>query len=192
MKITPFTTMPGVEGGPTFSPDGTRIAFHHSSGAEDSPDSRIMVKLIGVILLRSSRMGRRQQSCLVPGWSMDSVHAQRRGAQRAVSRFSLGGPEWRVSSTRGCSAPGWSPDSRTLAFGGATTFGGCVGLYVVSLDNLDTRPLTEPIGTQGWDWCPRVLTGRPHDCVRPLSRGIRQRHLCHASDGRRTETGDIR
>jgi Tol biopolymer transport system component/DNA-binding winged helix-turn-helix (wHTH) protein len=154
MKVVPFTTMPGVEGGPTFSPDGTRIAFYRSP-QPDSPDSRIMVKLIGIDPPQELTHG---PGDMYPAWSPDGrwIAFTRDAGERSGLYLvpAVGGPEWRVSSVRGCGGPAWAPDSRTLAFGGATKFGSCVGLYAVSLDSLETRELTEAVGPQGCDWFP--------------------------------------
>src|SRR4030095_11017057 len=45
MKVVPFTSFPGWEGNPAFSPDGNQIAFDWSGEKNDNSD--IYVMLIG-------------------------------------------------------------------------------------------------------------------------------------------------
>ena len=70
IEITPFTSFPGNESLPTFSPDGKRIAFTWSGGQGDNKD--IYIKQIGTEDLQ--RLTTDSAPDIQPRWSPDGLY----------------------------------------------------------------------------------------------------------------------
>ena len=123
LNVVPLTTLPGMVWSPTFSPDGSQIAFVWWGGnVHDS--SGLYVKVIGTdvpVRLTHEPFGLRGAA-----WSPDGKNlALCRGTGAEDSGVflisPLGGPERKVSSAnRGQQLAGnllsWSPDGKRLAF----------------------------------------------------------------------------
>jgi Tol biopolymer transport system component/DNA-binding winged helix-turn-helix (wHTH) protein len=122
-KPVPFTDYPGIEFCPTFSPDGSQIAFEWDGGPESgSKGFDLYVKVIGSENLL--RLTHHPSGRICPAWSPD-------GKQIAFNRISgadtglyvvpaLGGPERKLRSIRvphgGITQISWSPDGKSIAF----------------------------------------------------------------------------
>jgi Tol biopolymer transport system component len=144
----PFTALAGVETSPTFSPDGSRIAFawdgdptSHKKGFD------LYVKGIGSETML--RLTQHPSEWLSPVWSPD-------GTQIAFHRIAgadtgiyivpaLGGPERKLRSTHVpyavASTISWSPDGKWIAFGDPLPTEPSDRIFLISLDTLETRPL---------------------------------------------------
>ncbi|HEV2701650.1 MAG TPA: winged helix-turn-helix domain-containing protein [Steroidobacteraceae bacterium] len=150
-RVTPLTTFPGDETMPSFSPDGTRIAF---AWARDGGDSDIYVLQVGtsdpVRLTQGGGVSRD------PAWSPD-------GTQIAFLRQhdplhldlmvvpAIGGVERKLQAVRmtfvsreGSPRVAWTPDSHQLIFttqrevpANSRQF----ELHVIALDTRSERPL---------------------------------------------------
>jgi Tol biopolymer transport system component/DNA-binding winged helix-turn-helix (wHTH) protein len=123
MIPVPFTSYPGFEICPTFSPDGSQIAFAWNGGPESgSKGYDLYVKVIGSENLL--RLTHHPSERICPAWSPD-------GKQIAFNRISgadtglyvipaLGGPERKLRSIRipvvGAAPISWSPDGKSIAF----------------------------------------------------------------------------
>jgi Tol biopolymer transport system component/DNA-binding winged helix-turn-helix (wHTH) protein len=146
----PFTTYPGLEWTPSFSPDGSRLAFQ--SGPPGDDESRIFVKLIGDDPPHQLTNG--PGTDLSPAWSPDgrSIAFTRMGTKESGVFImpALGGPAREVVDTAGqnewepCwTQPRWSPDSRQLVF--VSRKGQDCRVEVLSLETFDRRVLTSAI-----------------------------------------------
>ncbi|MGA8232744.1 MAG: winged helix-turn-helix domain-containing protein [Candidatus Acidiferrales bacterium] len=125
MTIVPFTSYPGLETAPSFSPDGSRIAFSWDSGTGNRtgrPQYDLYVKAIGSET--ALRLTSHPSDWISSTWSPD-------GTQIAFHRLAtddngvyvvpaLGGPERKLVVTRipyDLAAPlSWSPDGKWLAY----------------------------------------------------------------------------
>jgi DNA-binding winged helix-turn-helix (wHTH) protein/dipeptidyl aminopeptidase/acylaminoacyl peptidase len=145
LKVTPFTTLLGMERSPTFSPDGSQIAFAWKDNTIDDGTERkfdIYVKVTGNENL--VRLTSHPADSISLSWSPD-------GAQIAFQRLAgsdsgvylvpaLGGAERRLRATNakpfGLS---WSPDGRWIAFADSPLVGGGHTLNLISVVSLEVK-----------------------------------------------------
>ena len=151
MKVVPFTSFPGQESSPSFSPDGNQIAFAWNGEKEDNWD--IYVKVIGtesVLRLTTNPAVDR-----TPAWSPDGRYiAFYRHTESEDGIYlvpALGGPERKLYSPRlganvhwGGGRPGWSPDGKLLAFSENVPGEELLRISVLSVETLDKRAMTSP------------------------------------------------
>ncbi|HEY1759570.1 MAG TPA: protein kinase [Bryobacteraceae bacterium] len=153
LQPIPLTSYRGSESYPSFSPDGSQVAFSWNGEKESSYD--IYVKLIGPgapLRLTSS-----QEDSDFPKWSPDGrMIAFLRG--NSEEKFSiilvpaLGGPERKVgayssaTSGAGIDLPSlcWTPDSKALIISANQSPNQPNSLVLVSLETGETRTLTHP------------------------------------------------
>jgi Tol biopolymer transport system component/DNA-binding winged helix-turn-helix (wHTH) protein len=161
MKVVPFTSFPGYELYPVFSPEGNQIAFTWSGEKDDNWD--IYVKLIGAERPLRLTTDPRDEYC--PAWSPDGRyiafwrHGEREDGIWTVP--ALGGPErklrslnvgsdWRLASLA------WSPDGKYIAYVDRRPGQQGTSLFMLAVDNPDdTRALTFPGGPLTADYGPR-------------------------------------
>jgi eukaryotic-like serine/threonine-protein kinase len=155
--VKPITSYPGEAGDPSFSPDGSQVAFSWNGEKQDNFD--IYVKLVdsGAPLRLTTNPARDDN----PSWSPD-------GRQIAFLRESgdagadlmlispLGGVERKLADLRrGVNAtwwtsPAWTPDSKFVAVRDDTA------IVLVSVEDGEKRKLTSPPGGWAGDWSPAV------------------------------------
>jgi len=128
MKVIPFTTYPGFEAAPSFSPDGNEIAFSWFRPEQDAPliKADLYVKQIGNE--SPVRLTNHEAKFLVPAWSPDGRNIAfgmvgkdgdgiylipaLGGRERLLAKISDANWQWLLLS--------WSPDSKWLAFASAS------------------------------------------------------------------------
>jgi len=149
LEAVPLTALPGQEISPSFSPDGSQVAFGWD-GETNGAGFDLYVKVIGTD--KPLRLTNHPAPWLGVAWSPDGrTIAVHRLATEEPGIFlvpALGGPERKLASTnnaRGRSPYGaisWSPDGKQLAFADRFPFvGDWTQLFLLSLDTLDRKQI---------------------------------------------------
>jgi Tol biopolymer transport system component len=151
--VVPLTSHPGVEAHPSFSPDGSQVAFSWNGEKQDNFD--IYVKLIrsGTQL----RLTQAPEADSNPAWSPDggSIAFIREGSSGASVFLTspLGPPERPVAliSPRANYKAGawesglaWSPDGRSLVCSDRNSDQEPLGLFLLSVESGEKLRLTSP------------------------------------------------
>ena len=116
IRVVPLTTDSGTESYPTFSPDGTQVAYMAVDSEKPAQRSQIFVKIVGrptALQLTSHPDG-----AGFPAWSPDGkriAFIRREGKVGLYVTSPLGGPEQRIATIPLTSSPSWSPDGTSLA-----------------------------------------------------------------------------
>ncbi len=146
-QVVPLTSLPGKEIAPTFSPDGSQIAFAWNEGTDADHQFDLYVKSLGSA--RLLRLTHHPSSWISPAWSPDGstiAFVRETTAAEGAGIFvipALGGSE-RSIVTNGVAVGyiqiSWSPDGHRLAY---SAYGptGTPRVYVVSLETANTRLL---------------------------------------------------
>jgi Tol biopolymer transport system component/DNA-binding winged helix-turn-helix (wHTH) protein len=157
LAATPLTSYPGPEAYPALSPDGTKVAFMWTGGAS-AGQSDIYVKQRGVET--PLRLTDHPGDDSFPVWSPDGTRIafcrQTRGQPGIYSVPAIGGPARRLVATPFWPLGlDWSPDGTTLAYAVVTDMMGPDGLWLLTLETGEQRPLLEPPETFSGDTFPR-------------------------------------
>jgi Tol biopolymer transport system component len=119
MKVVQLTSMNGLETSPTFSPDGTQVAFSWNGEREDNYD--IYVKTVGSS--ENRRLTTDPATETIPVWSPDGkaiafLRDLPGGGTNVYSVLSTGGGERKLSDFHIAGGPSariaWSPDQRWI------------------------------------------------------------------------------
>jgi len=151
----PLTTYPGSQAAPSFSPDGSRVAF-----AWDGPNKGhvdIYVKLIGTEnLLRLTHDP--AEDSYMPAWSPDGryiafLRSSPGGHAAVMLAPSIGGPPERKLTEsavdedkigNACAGLSWSPDGKWIAMKDGGPGEELDSIYLFSMDTGEKRRLTHP------------------------------------------------
>jgi eukaryotic-like serine/threonine-protein kinase len=159
LTAVPLTSYPGLEDHPSFSPDGSQVAFVWNGEKQDNDD--IYVKLIGPGgSLRLTTDPARDHS---PAWSPDgsSIAFLRDlpGGRSAVFLVPpIGGTERKVSEISSAlsffASLAWSPDGTSLAVADKNLPNEPFGIFLLSLETGERRKLTSPAPGSNGDYYP--------------------------------------
>ena len=153
LEISPFTSYPGFEFAPTFSPDGNQIAFAWTGG-DQSALFDLYVKVVGTET--PVQLTHDPAAILVPAWSPDGrfIAFQRGGfaspSQSGVFLIpAVGGPERKLASLifgKHTKEGGltWSSDSKWIIFPIAEEKEFHSHLVALNIDTLEQRRLPKP------------------------------------------------
>jgi Tol biopolymer transport system component len=160
LTAVPLTSYPGYERSPSFSPDGTQVAFQWCT-EEPSANCDIYIKQIGVE--PPFRLTTDPAEDFSPAWSPDgqfiaflrSLSAtrtalilipQRGGQERVLEEL-----KWHEDLAGPYVA--WTPDSKWLVFPEAQSGKVGLGLFLLSVETLEKRRLTTS-PARSWDTTP--------------------------------------
>jgi Tol biopolymer transport system component/DNA-binding winged helix-turn-helix (wHTH) protein len=145
-EIVPFTSLPGQAVTPTFSPDGSQIAFAWNGNAGANQQFDLYVKTIGSD--RILRVTNTPSAWISAAWSPDGTSISfvrtNEGTTGIYVVPALGGAERRiVGDAVGVGhfiQLGWSPDGKLLAY---SRYGsnGAQQIFTVNLETLVSQPL---------------------------------------------------
>ena len=146
-RPVPLTSYPGSELQPSFSPDGSQVAFSWNGEKQDNYDLYVKVVGPGAPLRLTTDAG----VDFSPKWSPDgrTIAFARAFPTELTSIMlipALGGPERTLDRFRRIRPDvvlDWSPDGKWLVVAG-TTGEGPTRLHAVSIESGEVRPLTSP------------------------------------------------
>jgi serine/threonine protein kinase len=159
MSVVPFTTYSGSEFSPTFSPDGSQIAFSWTGEAADEKGVDLYTKVVGSE--KALRLTTHHADAILPAWSPDGrTIAYARLSREGSGIYSipaLGGPERRLVEVP-FDFPqelslSWSPDGKLLAFTDAPPELPW-GVSILDVATLQKRRLDPPAPNCQWSWMP--------------------------------------
>jgi Tol biopolymer transport system component/DNA-binding winged helix-turn-helix (wHTH) protein len=144
----PFTALAGVETSPTFSPDGSRIAFAWD-GDPTSHKKGFDLYVKGIGSETTLRLTENPSESISPAWSPDGTQIafhRMAGADTGIYVIpAFGGPERKLRSTHipfSVAAPiSWSPDGKWIAFQDLLPREPVHRIFRLLLDTLETRPI---------------------------------------------------
>lgn len=148
-RILPFTSYPGVQAQPAFSPDGNQVAFVWNGEQGDNRD--IYVKMLGTEM--PLRLTLDPADDFSPAWSPDgrSIAFMRSSEpDRGIYLISaLGGaarkiftPVGKIEWDRGTLS--WSPDGKRLIFPDGKSSRSPSAIYSLTLATGEARPISAP------------------------------------------------
>lgn len=146
----PLTSYPGGEWSPSFSPDGTRVAFVWSRPLGAGFEYRVYIKLIGTDEPVPLTRGPASEDS--PAWSPDGryiaftrpLHDEKSGVFLIPA---IGGAERKVAEVYTSGEPpllAWHPGGKWLAVVDKETPEGPVAIFLLSIETSAKRRLTSP------------------------------------------------
>jgi Tol biopolymer transport system component/tRNA A-37 threonylcarbamoyl transferase component Bud32 len=138
--ILPLATMPGTALDPTFSPDGSQVAYVWSGENQDNFDVYVQVVGAGAPLRLTSDPAPDRW----PAWSPDGRQIAFRREDSIYLISPLGGPERKLVETQ--ATPGalsWSPDSKWLAVAQQPAPTQPAGIFLIPIGGGERRRLTQ-------------------------------------------------
>jgi Tol biopolymer transport system component/predicted Ser/Thr protein kinase len=177
--IVHLTTYPGSETDPSFSPDGSQVAFAWDGATQDNVDIYIQ-QVDGEAPVRLTTDPARDS---YPAWSPDgrSIAFTRllAGHQEVILIPSIGGPERKLLEMAGHRVA-WSPDAKWLAYAD----GNPASLFLFSLASGERKRLTTPLRDSPGDDFPAFSPdGRRLAFVRAITPGVTNLYYVSLGDG---------
>jgi Tol biopolymer transport system component/DNA-binding winged helix-turn-helix (wHTH) protein len=154
LQIVKFTSYPGIETCPAFSPDGKQIAFVWDGGQGEDQDIYVKSTNTEVPLQLTTDPG----NDYGPTWSPDGEfiaftresHNETGSSSGIYLVPALGGPERRLGTRDAIDSISWSPDEKYLAFSDRSPSEQRVSLFLLSLETLESHRLTSPPAEVPW------------------------------------------
>jgi Tol biopolymer transport system component/serine/threonine protein kinase len=192
LTAVPLTTYPGFQTEPSFSPDGSQIAFSWDGQRQDNQD--IYVKVVGTVgaPLRLTTDPALDYS---PAWSPDGrfiAFLRRLSEEKSVVLVipALGGPERKVGEVserrEGFFGPylAWAPEANSLVIRDRDSLNGPFALSLLSIETGEKRKLTFPSPELLGDSSPAFSTdGRTLAFSRSNDSGLGDLYLLPISEG---------
>ncbi|MGC1904612.1 MAG: winged helix-turn-helix domain-containing protein [Candidatus Acidiferrum sp.] len=148
MMPIPFTSYPGLEVCPTFSPDGSQIAFAWNGGSDPAAKTfDLYAKVINSETLL--RLTYHPSEFVCPAWSPDGTQIafhRHAGADSGLYIVpALGGPERKLKSTRIpfdiSTLISWSPDGKSIAYVESLPPADDQRIFLLSLETLQSTEI---------------------------------------------------
>jgi Tol biopolymer transport system component/DNA-binding winged helix-turn-helix (wHTH) protein len=152
LKVVPLTALPGNVASPTFSPDGSEVAFAWD-GENNSAGYDLYVKVVGSD--KPLRLTNHPSTALAGAWSPDgrSIAISRSAGENDSGIYLIaptGGPERKLAARNALPQFGnemsWSPDGKHLAYTDVDqgqprnpALNGKIQLFMLSLDTLEAN-----------------------------------------------------
>jgi Tol biopolymer transport system component/DNA-binding winged helix-turn-helix (wHTH) protein len=164
LRVVALTTLTGSEYGPTFSPDGSQVAFAWDGEQQDNSD--IYVKLVGSSDVR--RLTTHAAVDSAPQWSPDGkwiAYARSESPTSSQIRLmsSLGGSDRALSHFPLRAPATWSPDGRYVVAGRASEAGAADqsnGIYLIPVEIGEPRLITRAVAPANDAWPAFSTDGR--------------------------------
>lgn len=207
LAITPFTTFPGFEIGPSFSPDGNQIVFSWF-GYEKEFQFDLYIKQVGQE--RVVQLTHHPATFLVGAWSPDgrSIAFMRQGEPEATGIYlisALGGAERKLADITPSGgwepiALSWSPDGRWVAFSkqNSSAKKGAepsehFSIHLVNVDTAEERTVPRPAPDCVNIWQPAFsFDGRYLASVCVLTEGVAKIYVQNPDGTQPREVTDAR
>jgi Tol biopolymer transport system component/DNA-binding winged helix-turn-helix (wHTH) protein len=164
LKVRPFTTLPGIQAAPSFSPDGNEVVYWWSGSEDRAGSAGLHIKQVGN---EQAVQLTEDASFAAPAWSPDGrtiafsrsspqdngiyLVSSRGGAVRKLAETQVGGDRFVFIS--------WSADSKWVAFpdydqavDGPSY--GAAHLYLANVETAERRMLPHPAGECRTSWLP--------------------------------------
>lgn len=192
LEVVPLTTYPGLESSPSFSPDGTRVAFVWERRGEPP---HLFVKMVEGETPVQLTAGPAPDG--EPAWSPDgrwvAFVRRKRTASELLLVPPLGGGERLLASLAPAPVRGlsWTPDSASIVYAHGPVEGAPSALYRLAIADLAISPISEPPrGTDG-DRYPEVSPdGGRIAFVRSAVHGLDDIYLADLRSAAPREPGD--
>jgi Tol biopolymer transport system component/DNA-binding winged helix-turn-helix (wHTH) protein len=147
--VTQFTSFPGLQESPAFSPDGSRIAFAWNSNSQANAENGLGFDLYvkGLVGEATLRLTNHPSQWLSPTWSPDGTRiAFLRLAGPETGLYivpALGGAEKKIRSThtpyKEAAPISWSPDGNSIAYSDRLPDERGDRIFVVSLNSEESH-----------------------------------------------------
>ncbi|MEW6577917.1 MAG: hypothetical protein AB1435_01855 [Chloroflexota bacterium] len=142
-----LTTNDVLDGGPTWSPDGARIAFHSAR------DGNLEIYVMNADGSGAQRLTDHPAPDSEPDWSPDGSRivfvSERDGNEELYVMNADGSNVQRLTDSPGVDTqPAWSPDGQTIAF--SSMRDGVAEIHLMNVDGSAVRRITTLYGANGW------------------------------------------